>query len=100
MADDAHERWWHVDAIFAEALDLDNCSIVMAEDRSEALIALDEALEQLASRDAKLAQVVECRFFGGLTTKETAEVMEVSARTTERLWNRAKTYLYLALSEA
>ena len=74
-------------------------AIVMAEDRSEALIALDQALEELANRDAKLAQVVECRFFGGLTTKETAEVLEVSVRTTERLWNRAKTYLYLALRD-
>ena len=74
-------------------------AVIMAEDRSEALLALDQALEHLAKRDPKLAQVVECRFFGGLTTKETAEVIDVSVRTTERLWKRAKTYLYLALQE-
>ncbi len=74
-------------------------AVIMAEDRSEELIALDQALEHLAKRDPQLAQVVECRFFGGLTTKETAEVLEVSPRTVERLWNRAKTYLYLALHD-
>lgn len=62
------------------------------------LLALDEALRELARRDARLERVVECRFFGGLTVKETAEVLGVSVRTVERDWTRAKAYLYLALA--
>jgi RNA polymerase sigma factor (TIGR02999 family) len=69
----------------------------MAADRSEDLVALDEALEKLAARDARLGQVVECRFFGGLSSAETAEVMGTSLRTVERDWGRARTYLYQAL---
>lgn len=62
------------------------------------LLALDEALSALARRDRRLEQVVECRFFGGLTVRETAEVLDVSVRTVERDWTRAKAYLYRALS--
>ncbi|HLT47545.1 MAG TPA: ECF-type sigma factor [Rubricoccaceae bacterium] len=69
----------------------------MASDRSEDLIALDEALDQLAARDARLGQVVECKFFGGLSSEETAEVMGTSLRTVERDWSRARAYLYQAL---
>ncbi len=72
-------------------------AVLMAERRSEALVALDEALEQLAEVDARLVQVVECRFFGGLTGEETAEVLGVSTRTVERDWKRAQAHLYQAL---
>ncbi len=72
-------------------------SALMAERRSEALVALDEALEQLAEVDARLVQVVECRFFVGLTGEETAEVLGVSTRTVERDWKRAQAHLYQAL---
>ena len=70
---------------------------VMAERRSEDLIALDEALTRLATFDERVAQVVEYRFFGGLTSQETAEVMGISKRTADREWRRAKAYLYEAL---
>lgn len=63
-----------------------------AEDTIE-LMALDRALVQLATRDPRLEQLVECRFFGGLTTEETAEVLSVSTRTVERDWIRARAYL-------
>jgi RNA polymerase sigma factor (TIGR02999 family) len=69
----------------------------MAADRSEDLVALDEALEQLSARDERLGQVVECRFFGGLSSAETAEVLGSSLRTVERDWSRARAYLYQAL---
>jgi RNA polymerase sigma-70 factor (ECF subfamily) len=69
----------------------------VAETRSEDLIALDEALTRLAAFDERMAQVVECRFFGGLTAQETAEVMGLSKRTADREWRRAKTYLYRML---
>lgn len=69
-----------------------------SEARTIDLLALDEALSALARLDARLEQVVECRFFGGLSVKETAEVLGVSTRTVERDWTRAKAYLYRALA--
>lgn len=56
-------------------------------------LALDAALQDLARREARLERVVECRFFGGLTGRETAEVLGVSERTVERDWVRARAYL-------
>ena len=64
------------------------------------LLALDEALTALAHYDERMERVVECRFFGGLTVKETARVLGVSTRTVERDWTRAKAYLYRALTSA
>jgi RNA polymerase sigma factor (TIGR02999 family) len=65
--------------------------------RGEELLALDEALDSLAAVDARLARVVECRFFGGLTELETAEVLGVSQRTVAGDWMMAKGWLYRAL---
>lgn len=62
------------------------------------LLALDEALTALARHDERMERVVECRFFGGLTVRETAKVLGVSTRTVERDWTRAKAYLYRALT--
>lgn len=61
------------------------------------LLALDEALSDLARRDPRLERIVECRFFGGMTMPDTAEALGISLRTAERDWTRAKTYLYRAL---
>jgi RNA polymerase sigma-70 factor, ECF subfamily len=72
-------------------------ALAMAEARGEELLALDEALTRLAALDERMGKVVECRYFGGLTTEETAEVMGVSHSTVERQWTRARTYLYQAL---
>jgi len=63
------------------------------------LLALDEALDQLARHDERLARVVECRFFGGLTMEETAEALDVSERTAARDWRRARVYLYEILRD-
>lgn len=65
--------------------------------RGDELIALDEALERLSTLDARLARVVECRFFGGLTEAETAEALGVSQRTVASDWLMAKGWLYQAL---
>lgn len=62
------------------------------------LLALDEALTGLGERDERLERLVECRFFGGMSMKETAETMGTSLRTAERDWRRARAYLYHALS--
>ena len=58
------------------------------------LLALNEALERLSSLSPRLGQLVEYRFFGGLTHEEIAEVMGVSVRTVKRDWTRARTWLY------
>ncbi|MBL8300978.1 MAG: sigma-70 family RNA polymerase sigma factor [Rhodanobacteraceae bacterium] len=56
-------------------------------------IALDEALSDLAKRNPRQAQVVTCRFFAGLSEDETAEALGTSARTVQRDWNDARTWL-------
>jgi RNA polymerase sigma factor (TIGR02999 family) len=68
------------------------------EDRAEALVALDEALSDLERLDPRLGQVVQCRFFGGLTEEETGEVLGVTARTVRRDWLKAKGWLYQQMS--
>jgi RNA polymerase sigma-70 factor, ECF subfamily len=61
--------------------------------RSMDLVALDDALRDLAKRDPQQSQIVELRFFGGLTTEEAAEVLDVSPRTIKREWRLAKAWL-------
>lgn len=58
------------------------------------LLALEQALERLAELDPRMEQVVECRFFGGMTVEETAKALGVSTSTVDRDWARARTYLY------
>lgn len=62
------------------------------------LLALNEALDRLAEKDAQLATLVECRFFGGLTEVEIANALGISVRTVERNWKRARAYLFRLLS--
>ena len=70
---------------------------VAIEERADTLIALDEALTELAGVDERLSRVVECRFFGGLTEDETAEALGVTARTVRRDWTKAKGWLHRVL---
>lgn len=72
-------------------------STIAADDSSETLLALDDALTRLAAVDARMAQVVECRYFGGLTEEETARALDVTARTVRRDWVKAKAWLYQTL---
>jgi RNA polymerase sigma factor (TIGR02999 family) len=62
------------------------------------LLALDEALTELGARDARACQVVELKFFAGLTIGEAAEVLQVSAATVERDWTVARAWLHQRLS--
>src|SRR5215212_2351258 len=64
------------------------------EERAELLIAVDEALQRLKELDQRQAQVVECRFFGGMTEEETAEALGIGVRTARRDWLKAKSWLY------
>ena len=64
---------------------------------AESLIDLDAALTRLAALSARLSQVIECRFFGGLSVEETAEVLQSSPRTVKREWRKARAWLYQEL---
>ena len=71
---------------------------LIGSDRSKDLVALDEALNELACMDARKAKVVELRFFGGLSVDETATALGISGPTVMRDWSSAKAWLYRALS--
>jgi RNA polymerase sigma factor (TIGR02999 family) len=71
---------------------------VLSVDRTAAMAALDDALNALALFDPRKAQIVEMRFFGGLSLEETAEVLRVSPATVRRDWSIAKFWLYRELS--
>ena len=74
----------------------DQTATIVAE--ATELLALDEALNKLSLRSERMARIVECRYFGGLSVAETAEVVGVSGRTVEREWARARAYLSRLLS--
>jgi RNA polymerase sigma factor (TIGR02999 family) len=74
-----------------------NDDVMGVEDQADVLIQLDEALERLAAFEPRLAQVVECRFFGGLTETETSEALGVTVRTVQRDWVKARVLLRRAL---
>jgi RNA polymerase sigma factor (TIGR02999 family) len=61
------------------------------------LLAIDELLKQLAESDPRMAQIVELRFFGGLTQAEIAEILGVHERTVKRDWQMARAWLYSQL---
>jgi RNA polymerase sigma-70 factor (ECF subfamily) len=71
---------------------------LMSEQRAAELIALDEALDELGKLDPRKSQVVELRYFGGLSLEETAEILEVSLMTVRRDWRAAKAWLYKAVN--
>jgi RNA polymerase sigma-70 factor, ECF subfamily len=64
------------------------------EERADLLLAIDEGLERLKLVEPRQAQVVECRFFGGMTEEETAAALDISLRTVKRDWARAKSWLH------
>lgn len=80
------------------ALHLDE-SLLPAPELAGPLVALDEALTRLAGLDARRAEVVELRYFIGLTIPETAEVLGLSPATVERDWATARAWLHHALSD-
>jgi RNA polymerase sigma factor (TIGR02999 family) len=81
----------------ALALDLE-AEEVAAPDRGEELVALDEALGRLESVEPDLAQLVEWRFFAGLSVEEIAELTGVSDRTVKRRWRSARAFLFQDLA--
>jgi RNA polymerase sigma factor (TIGR02999 family) len=71
----------------------------VSEDSPEALLDINDALDRLAVIDPRLARVVECRFFGGLSEDETGEALGMTRRTVQRDWVKAKALLRRALAE-
>lgn len=72
--------------------------LVAVDAQSDQILAVDEALEGLAAFNARLAQVVECRYFGGMTEEETAQALDTSLRTVQRDWMRARAWLLKELA--
>jgi len=66
-------------------------------DSDEGMLALDEAMERLAQEMPRLADVVECRFFGGYGEEDTARALGVSLRTVQRDWLKARAWLFREL---
>jgi RNA polymerase sigma factor (TIGR02999 family) len=78
---------------------LDDGLAAAVDEQAEVLLELHDALDRLAALDARLARVVECRFFGGMTEQETAEALNVTERTVRRDWVKARGLLHQALAE-
>ncbi len=76
-----------------EVLPLDE-ALVFSPEHSKELVKLDEALERLSKLDARQSQIVELRFFGGLSVEETSEFLGVSPKTVKRDWAVAKVWLH------
>lgn len=69
------------------------------EPQIEEVVALHDALARLGERSPRMEKVVEYRFFGGMTVADTAEALDLSRRTVEREWTRARAYLHRALAQ-
>ncbi len=70
-----------------------NDDVMGVDDQTDLLLQLDDALERLAAFEPRLAKVVECRFFGGLTETDTAEALGITIRTVQRDWVKARVLL-------
>jgi RNA polymerase sigma-70 factor, ECF subfamily len=69
-------------------------TMLLSEQQSEELLALDQALCRLATLDPRQARIVELRYFAGLTVEETATVLEISPKTVKRDWSMARSWLH------
>jgi RNA polymerase sigma factor (TIGR02999 family) len=97
LTDQARSRQSHKRGSGAEPVSLDVVPVVAPEPSAD-LVAVDDALNQLAKVDERKSQVVEMRFFGGLSVEETAEVLKVSPETVMRDWRLAKAWLLREMS--
>ena len=66
---------------------------IAADDQAEALLLLNDAIDRLAAVEPRMARVVDCRFFGGMSDEETAESLGVTTRTVQRDWSKARMLL-------
>jgi len=96
LVDHARQRRYAKRGGAARQVPLDEAMIV-SEERAADVVALDQALNSLAEIDPRKSQIVELRFFGGLSIEETAEVLKVSPGTVMREWTLAKAWLKRAV---
>jgi RNA polymerase sigma factor (TIGR02999 family) len=99
LVDMARSRHYQKRGGEAEKVSLDE-ALAVSQERSVDLVALDDALNALAAVDPRKGQVVELRFFGGLSAEETAEVLKVSPDTVLRDWKLAKVWLLREMKKA
>jgi RNA polymerase sigma factor (TIGR02999 family) len=98
LVDHARSRRYAKRGGEARQVSLDEVAIVSRE-RGAELVAVDDALTDLAAHDPRKSQIVELRFFGGLNIEETAEVLGISPTTVQREWRSARAWLYQAIRE-
>jgi RNA polymerase sigma-70 factor (ECF subfamily) len=82
-----------------QTLSLDEALTISADNQAAEIIALDEALKELSAFDERKSQVVELRYFGGLSVEETADVLKISPVTVRRDWTTAKAWLYSRIKD-
>ena len=97
LVDHARSRNYQKRGGAAQQVSLDEAA-TLAEDRATELIALDDALQELAKLDPRKSQIVEMRYFGGLTGEEVSEALGISTATVSRDWETAKAWLLRELS--
>jgi RNA polymerase sigma factor (TIGR02999 family) len=97
LVDRAKARRAHKREGALERVPLDSEQIAV-DDQAEALLLLNDAIDRLAAVEPRLARVVDCRFFGGLSDEETAEALGVTSRTVQRDWCKARMLLRKVLS--
>ncbi len=96
LVDEARRRLADKRGGGAKHINLEHCEIHV-EDAAEGILGLDHALEELARDHASLAEVVELRFFAGLSVVDTAEVLNITPRSVVRNWRMARAMIHLAL---
>lgn len=94
LVDNARQRLANKRGKGVEKVALDEGLVDVSDERAGNLVNLDEALSRLAEIDSQKSQIVELRYFGGLSIEETAEVLGVSVATINRQWRVAKAWLY------
>jgi RNA polymerase sigma factor (TIGR02999 family) len=99
LVDHARARGYQKRGGGAHNVTLDE-ALIVSEERGSDLVAVDDALEALAARDQRKSQVVEMRFFGGLSIEETAEALHISIRTVKRDWTMAQLWLLRKLKKS
>ena len=99
LVDEARKRSAHRRGGAVLQLPLDEAKVA-AEEAPELVLAVDQALRHLGGRDPRLRQIVECRFFAGLTEPETAEALEIPLRSVQRGWWKARAWLGAELQRA
>ncbi|HEY6640998.1 sigma-70 family RNA polymerase sigma factor [Povalibacter sp.] len=95
VAGESLERVLHSDGLEADlpAVDFDPAFVLLDADRSGDITALDDLLSRLQTFDARQSQVVEMRYFGGLTVEQTAQALDISEATVKREWVAARAWL-------